>query len=192
MVNLPINCCLYEVKKALKIKTTRWLDEDLGAPQDREGVNAPWAMTLAVFLPTHPSDNSATQEKTPGDIAFSIFPFWWLERTGWPQLVYFGRTQTLSRRFYPTLEGGSARSPDSMHPCLRVDEIVRLIASELVASECKATAAALARCCKSFEDPVLDSLWENQESLIQVLKIFPKDAWTYRESDVCAATMFVL
>ena len=79
-----------------------------------------------------------------------------------------------------------------MHLCLHVDEILRLIASELVASKCKATAAALARCCKIFEDPVLDSLWENQEWLIPVLKIFPKDVWNCREADVCAPTMFVL
>ena len=44
-----------------------------------------------------------------------------------------------------------------MHACLNVDEIVRLIAYELVASGGYATAVALARCCKSFEDPVLDA-----------------------------------
>ena len=69
-----------------------------------------------------------------------------------------------------------------MHPCLCVDEIVRLVASELVASECKATTAALARCCRSFEHPVLDLLWEDPGRL---LRVCPKDARDYREDKVC-------
>jgi len=64
-----------------------------------------------------------------------------------------------------------------MHACLNVDEIVRLIASELVASGAKATAAILACCCKSFEDPVLDALWETQDRLRPLLKSFPEDVW---------------
>ena len=64
-----------------------------------------------------------------------------------------------------------------MHPCLSVDEILRLLASELVASEAKATAVALASCCKSFEDPVLDALWEAQDRLVPLLKCFPQDVW---------------
>ena len=82
-----------------------------------------------------------------------------------------------------------------MHSCLRVDEIVRLVASELVASESKATAAALARCCKSFEDPVLDSLWEDAGWLTKLLGVFPKEVWDYRENNVCLScvlTMFIL
>ena len=47
---------------------------------------------------------------------------------------------------------------DSMHPCLNVDEIVRLIAHELVAPGGEATAAGLACSCKSIEDLVLDTL----------------------------------
>ena len=64
-----------------------------------------------------------------------------------------------------------------MHPCLSVDEILRLLASELVASEAKTTAVALASCCKSFEDPVLDALWETQARLVPLLKCFPQDVW---------------
>ena len=64
-----------------------------------------------------------------------------------------------------------------MHPCLGVDEILRLLASELVASEAKATAVALACCRKSFEEPALDALWETQDRLIPLLKCFPPDAW---------------
>ena len=61
-----------------------------------------------------------------------------------------------------------------MHTCLRVDEIVRLLACELVASEAKATAVSLACCCKDYEDPVLDELWETQEELAPLLKCFPQ------------------
>ena len=64
-----------------------------------------------------------------------------------------------------------------MNPCFRVDEILRLFACELVESEANATAAALAYCCKSFEEPVLDALWEKQERLIPLLKCIPQDVW---------------
>lgn len=61
-----------------------------------------------------------------------------------------------------------------MHACLNVDEIVRLLACELVTSG-KGTAAALACCRKSFEDPVLDAVWEVQDQLRPLLKSFPGD-----------------
>jgi len=64
-----------------------------------------------------------------------------------------------------------------MHPCLNVDEILRLLARELVESEAKATAVSLACCCKDFEDPVLDALWETQERLIPLLECFPQGVW---------------
>lgn len=64
-----------------------------------------------------------------------------------------------------------------MHACLGVDEIVRLLACELVAAERKATAVALARCCKSLEDPVLDALWGTQTRLYPLLDTFPGSVW---------------
>ena len=64
-----------------------------------------------------------------------------------------------------------------MHPCLNVDEILRLLAHELAWSKAKATALSLACCCKSFEDPVLDVLWGTQERLLPLLKSFPGDVW---------------
>ena len=64
-----------------------------------------------------------------------------------------------------------------MHHCLSVDEILRLFACELVASEADATAAALARCCRSFEEPVLDVLWEKQGRLTPLLKCIPQNVW---------------
>jgi len=71
-----------------------------------------------------------------------------------------------------------------MHACLNVDEILRLIACELVASEGQATAVALACCCKSFEDPVLDALWETQYRLTPLLKSLPGDIWDGGECTV--------
>ena len=64
-----------------------------------------------------------------------------------------------------------------MHRCLNVDEIVRLIACELVESEGKETAACLACCCKSFEDPVLDALWARQFDLFKLFGCFPGNVW---------------
>lgn len=64
-----------------------------------------------------------------------------------------------------------------MHPCLRVDEILKILACELVASGAKATAVALASCCKSFEDPALDVLWKTQDRLLPLLKSLPGDVW---------------
>ena len=66
-----------------------------------------------------------------------------------------------------------------MHTCITVDEIIRLLACELVASGGKATAVALARCCKNLEDPVLDVLWATQERLYPLLDTFAKGIWNY-------------
>lgn len=64
-----------------------------------------------------------------------------------------------------------------MHSCLNVDEILRLIARELIESESNATAVSLACCCRSFEDPVLDVLWEMQYRLTPLLKCLPQEVW---------------
>ena len=64
-----------------------------------------------------------------------------------------------------------------MHPCLCIDEILRPIAREVVASVGKTGAVALACCCKSFEDPVLDALWETQVDLTLLLETLPWDVW---------------
>jgi hypothetical protein len=68
-----------------------------------------------------------------------------------------------------------------MHPCLSVDEILRLIACELVGSKAKATAVTLACCCKSFEDPGLDVLWKTQSRLPPLLISLPGDVWNEGE-----------
>ena len=78
-----------------------------------------------------------------------------------------------------------------MHACLNVDEIVRLIACELVASGAEATAVALARCHKGFEDPVLDTLWETQDQLLPLLRSLPRDVWNEDECTVSTSTTSV-
>ncbi|KAF9786379.1 hypothetical protein BJ322DRAFT_1059294 [Thelephora terrestris] len=64
-----------------------------------------------------------------------------------------------------------------MHPCLSVDEIIRLLACELVASKAKATAVSLACCSKRLEGAVLDVLWETQDRLTPLLKCLPQEVW---------------
>ena len=54
-----------------------------------------------------------------------------------------------------------------MHSCLFVDEIIRLIASELVADEAGLTAVVLTCCNRGFEGPVLDVLWRTHDSFGQ-------------------------
>ena len=81
---------------------------------------------------------------------------------------------------------------DLMHRCLNVDEIVRLIACELVASGGKATAVHLACCCKSLEDPVLDTLWATQFDLSNLLGCFPGDVWNEGRYTVSAPMIYVL
>jgi len=68
-----------------------------------------------------------------------------------------------------------------MHPCLNVDEIVRLIAHELVVSSGERSAVSLACCCKSLEDPALDALWAKQESLYPLLESLPSDVCQWKE-----------
>ena len=75
-----------------------------------------------------------------------------------------------------------------MHPCLNVDEIVRLIAGKLIESKTNATAIALACCCQSFEDPALDALWGTQDKLLPLLKSLPGDVWNEGGCTVSVST----
>jgi len=76
-----------------------------------------------------------------------------------------------------------------MHRCLYIHEIVGLIASELTAGGGRATAVALACCCKIFEDPVLDALWATQDKLMPLLKTLPGDIWSSDGRNVSMVTM---
>jgi len=76
-----------------------------------------------------------------------------------------------------------------MHACLCIDEIVRLIAWELVGSGGEATAVALACCHKGFEDPALDVLWENRLGVTELLKTLPEDVWDSHGYMVCSGNI---
>jgi hypothetical protein len=80
-----------------------------------------------------------------------------------------------------------------MHHCLNVDEIVRLIAGELVSATERTTTVALACCNKTLKVPVLDVLWETQCQLLPLLKTLPEDIWNPGGYEVSLAVMmFVL
>ena len=83
---------------------------------------------------------------------------------------------------------GQTHLLDSIHPCLNVDEILRLIACELVASRGEGAAVILAYCCKCFEDLVLATLWTTHQldELLPLLTCFPGDVWNDRRCTVSA------
>jgi hypothetical protein len=83
-------------------------------------------------------------------------------------------------------------SIEPMHVCLNVDEILRLLVHELVGSEAKATAVALACCCKCFEDPALDVLWETQDQVLVLLGSLPEGVWNENNYNVSVPTTRVL
>ena len=58
-----------------------------------------------------------------------------------------------------------------------MEDILNLLARELIDSGLKATAVLLACCCKTLEEQVLHVLWETQDRLIPLLKCFPQDVW---------------
>ena len=64
-----------------------------------------------------------------------------------------------------------------MHSSLNSYDILELLARELAESKLKATAVSLARCCRSFEDPVLNELWKTQKRLTPLLKQLPQEVW---------------
>ena len=60
------------------------------------------------------------------------------------------------------------------HPCLNIQEILTNIFEHVPE---RATLAALARTCKTFSDPALDSLWYSQSSVIPLIKCLPSDVY---------------
>ena len=78
-----------------------------------------------------------------------------------------------------------------MHTCFNVDEILRFIARELIESGLRRTAVALACCCRDFEDPVLDVLWETEYHLAHLLGTFPQGIWGLGEPRVSVAIVIL-
>ncbi|KAF9647206.1 hypothetical protein BDM02DRAFT_2746303 [Thelephora ganbajun] len=64
-----------------------------------------------------------------------------------------------------------------MHHVFELDEILRLIASDLIDTG-DGGALSLACCCRSFSTPVLDTMWEEgQSDFTTLLKTFPCSVW---------------
>jgi len=66
-----------------------------------------------------------------------------------------------------------------MSHALEIDEILRVVAAWVVDIH-PSTAVPLACCAKSFEEPVLQALWETQKELPTVIKTLPPDCWEFR------------
>ena len=65
-----------------------------------------------------------------------------------------------------------------MHHIFELDEIIRLIANNLVDIGCNRGALSLACCCKLLSVPVLDTMWEwEQTDLTTLIMTFPPDLW---------------
>ena len=60
---------------------------------------------------------------------------------------------------------------------LKISELTRLIARQLVLIGAENSAVSLACACRSLEEPVLSALWEMQWSLFTVLEVLPEGTW---------------
>ena len=71
-----------------------------------------------------------------------------------------------------------------MHQFWRIDELVRVVASDLE-KRCGASASALALACcsKQLSDIVLDSIWEALEGLGRLMRCLPQESWEIRDDE---------
>lgn len=69
------------------------------------------------------------------------------------------------------------------HPIIEIDELLGLVIDELVETSPQ-TAVRLALTCRSLEEPTLSSLWEQQHSLINLVKVLPNHTWVQDEHDI--------
>jgi len=67
------------------------------------------------------------------------------------------------------------------HRALKISELTRLIASQLVLISRKST-VNLACACRSLEEPILSTLWETQWSLCTLLKVLPERNWAIQST----------
>ena len=75
------------------------------------------------------------------------------------------------------------------HRCWTLDEIVRVIAANLVSDGARASAIALASCSKSLEEPALREVWRSLSSLAPLVKCFPPEVWEVTNERLASATM---
>ena len=70
------------------------------------------------------------------------------------------------------------------HHVLKISELTRLIASQLVLTHSRKSAVNLACACRCLEEPVLSTLWETQSSLITLLRVLPKETWEFKHLEI--------
>jgi len=78
-----------------------------------------------------------------------------------------------------------------MHRFWEIDELVRMLASDLK-DRCDASASALALACcsKRLNDIVLDSLWEHLGDLYRLLSCLPPESWELTGDEEFVRTAF--
>lgn len=64
-----------------------------------------------------------------------------------------------------------------------IDELLRLIVDELVETSPRA-AVSFALTCRSLEEPTLSSLWKQQRSLANLVKVLPSHTWAHDEHGI--------
>jgi len=67
---------------------------------------------------------------------------------------------------------------------LKISELTRLVASQLVLIGAEESTVNLACVCRSFEEPALSTLWETQWSLYILLELLPQETWKHTHT-VC-------
>ena len=72
------------------------------------------------------------------------------------------------------------------HRCWALDEIVRVIAANLVFDKGRASAVSLASCSKFLEEPALGEVWRRLSSLAPLVKCFPPDVWEIRDQKLAS------
>lgn len=84
-----------------------------------------------------------------------------------------------------------------MHPCLRVQEIIREVVQHVVAVEyglnhSRVALHAMVLTCKAFHEPALDGLWRALNRLDDLVKCLPRETWGFdawghlvRDSSLC-------
>ena len=84
-----------------------------------------------------------------------------------PLRTFFGNPLKLALRY-----------STHMHHVFELDEILRTVANELIASYRTDAALSFACSCKSFSIPVLDTMWEEeQRDFMTLLKTLPPSVW---------------
>ena len=67
---------------------------------------------------------------------------------------------------------------------LKISELTRLIAGQLVLIGAGKSAVNLACVCRSLEEPILSTLWETQSSSFTLLGVLPKETRKYQRPEI--------